>query len=68
MLEFCTQLEFEELLSASHTKLTTLTNEQTDEHGYMTFRPMQFQPMHFQPLLFQPLAISTFCIFNRPQF
>ena len=34
----------------------------------MTFRPIHFQPMHFQPLPFQPLTISTYCIFNRPQF
>ena len=34
----------------------------------MTFRPMHFQPMQFQPLPFQPLTISTYCIFNRPQF
>ena len=34
----------------------------------MTFRPMHFQPMQFQPLPFQPLTISTYRIFNRPQF
>ena len=36
--------------------------------GYMTFRPIHFQPMHFQPLPFHPRTISTYCIFNRPQF
>ena len=38
------------------------------QNGYMTFRPIHFQPMHFQPLPFQPLPISTYCIFNCPQF
>ena len=37
-------------------------------NGVRTFHPMQFQPMQFQPLPFQPLTISTYCIFNRPQF
>ena len=36
--------------------------------GVRTLRPMHFQPMQFQPLPFQPLTISTYCIFNRPQF
>ena len=36
--------------------------------GYMTFRPIHFQHMQFQSLPFRPFTISTFCIFNRPQF
>ena len=36
--------------------------------SYMTFRPVQFQPMQIQPLSFEPWTISTYCIFNRPQF
>ena len=36
--------------------------------GCMTFRPIHFQPMQFQPLPFQPLTISTYGIYNRPQF
>ena len=27
-----------------------------------------FHPTQFQPLSFQPLTISTYCIFNLPQF
>ena len=27
-----------------------------------------FRPTQFQPLQFQPLTISTYCIFNFPQF
>ena len=37
-------------------------------YGYMASRPIHFQPMQIQPLQFQPLTISTYCIFNRPQF
>ena len=33
-----------------------------------TFHPMQFQPMQFQTFAFQPITISTYCIFNNPQF
>ena len=29
---------------------------------------IHFQPVQFQPLPFQPLIISTYCLFNRPQF
>ena len=36
--------------------------------GVRTFHPIQFRPMHFQQLLFQPLTISSYCIFNLPQF
>ena len=45
-------------------------NQRTDirSDGVRTFRPIHFQPMQFQPLPFQPLTISTYCIFNCPQF
>ena len=48
--------------------VTTQKEGWLTDFGVRTFRPIQFQPMQFQPLPFQPLTISTYCIFNRPQF
>ena len=35
--------------------------------GVRTFRPIHFQHA-ILTVAFQPLTISTYCIFNRPQF
>ena len=64
IFRFCNFLYFLKLCTVSICSFAIIV----ETNGYMTFHPMQFQPMQIKPLPFQPLTISTYCIFNRPQF